>query len=471
MRARTVLVGGMVVLAQLPVGLAPRAEAISPGSSVCVEVPFAASGDVAVVNITNTGAVGEGWGALRRSDDDPVPTRSAENQFASVNFAAGTPPNPNLSMATVGTDSRVCYDGAVASHEVILDHFSTIRNSAIDASEPQRIVDSRGAARLASGDSRCVAVPRADEGDLAVINITNTQAAGAGYGALRSSDAQPLADRTDDDLYASVNFAAGTPPNPNLGLALVGSDNRVCYDGVGASHHVILDHLGNIDGARVDHSEPLRLFDSRDSGRLGVWDEVCFAVPGAELEDLAFINITNVGAAGVGYGVLRNAFQAPPQGQSGSSLTASVNFAPGTPPNPNLGVVSVGRDGVACYNGSDIGHHVVLDLFAVVDQSAVRSGASTRLVDTRPPVGPVCSDAAISDDLGARYAIEDGLCENGWAYVEFVSDEPSGDSQLIVRFSDGRWRVYTGFPTFLCRARVLADGAPVRIVDRVLWVC
>jgi hypothetical protein len=72
--------------------------------------------------------------------------RPVADQFSSVNFAANTPANPNLAVVTIGSDGRFCYDGAVADHHVILDLAAIIPAANINATDPTRILDTRGEA-------------------------------------------------------------------------------------------------------------------------------------------------------------------------------------------------------------------------------------------------------------------------------------------------------------------------------------
>lgn len=355
------------------------------GGFVCAAVAGGRPGDVAVVNITNTQAAGDGYGALRRSDDSRVPSRPIEDRYSSVNFAAGTPPNPNLAFATVGTDGRICYDGAVSDHQVILDQVGTLLDSAIDATEPIRILDTRSTGPLAPATSVCVRVPVGDPGDTVVINITNTGASGAGYGALRSSDATPVYLRPAESQFSSVNFAAGTPPNPNLALAAIGSDGAICYDGAVSSHHVILDFNGTIAKAGLTSPDPRRILDSRLDQPLRPSSSMCVAIPDASPGDVAVVNITNTGAVGQGYGTLRSSDDIAVFDRNPSARFSSVNFAASTPPNPNLSIARVGSDGRVCYDGVGAAHHVILDLAATIAASSVSGDEPSRILDTRVP--------------------------------------------------------------------------------------
>ena len=124
-------------------------------------------------------------------------------------------------------------------------------------------VYSTATARVRAGYSVCVSVPGASAGDTAVINITNTGAAAGGFGAVRASDAIPVFDRPETDQFSSVNFAANTPPNPNLAFTLIGPDGQICYDGAGADHEVILDLAATIPATNIATIDPQRILDTR----------------------------------------------------------------------------------------------------------------------------------------------------------------------------------------------------------------
>ena len=132
----------------------------------------------------------------------------------------------------------------------------------VNAIAPARLLDTRDGALVTPSSSRCVAVPGAADGDVVVVNITNTRATGTGWGALRSPSDTPVFSRPTSGQYSSVNFAADTPPNPNLSLAMI-DGGEFCYDGVVASHHVTLDLAAVIPAANVNAITPTRLLDTR----------------------------------------------------------------------------------------------------------------------------------------------------------------------------------------------------------------
>ena len=355
---------------------------VSANQSRCVAVSGAAPGDVAVVNITNTQAEGRGWGALRPYGETPVYNRPENSQYSSVNFAADTPPNPNLAFTEIGTGGQFCYDGALADHNVALDVAAVIPAVNVNAVTPTRLLDTRGGNLVAANSSRCVDVPGAAVGDVAVVNITNTQAAGSGWGALRSSDDAAVYSRPASDQYSSVNFAAQTPPNPNLAVTEVGVDGEFCYDGAIVSHHVLLDVSAVIPAANVSAVTPTRLLDTRGGSLVAANSSRCVKVPGASDGDVAVVNITNTQATGRGWGALRSPADTAVYLRPASSQYSSVNFAANTRPNPNLALALIDGDEF-CYDGTVSSHHVALDLSAVIPATNVNAITPTRVIDTR----------------------------------------------------------------------------------------
>jgi hypothetical protein len=378
--------GGSVVLAA-NTDLAVRVDVgvdsfVSANQSRCVAAPGAVEGDVAVVNITNTQAEGAGWGALRPFGEMPVYDRPVASQYSSVNFAANTPPNPNLAFTKVGAGGQFCYDGALVDHNVALDLAAVIPSANVNAVVPERLLDTRGGSLVVVNSSRCVDVPGASVGDVAVVNITNTQAAGSGWGAVRSSDDTPVYSRPTAAQYSSVNFAANTPPNPNLAVTEVGADGEFCYDGAIASHHVLLDLSAVIPAANVDAINPIRLLDTREGGLVAANSSRCVQMRFADDGDVVVVNITNTQATGTGWAALRSPSETPVYSRPTSGQYSSVNFAAGTPPNPNLALAVI-DDGKFCYDGAIASHHVALDLAAIIPAANVNAITPTRVIDTR----------------------------------------------------------------------------------------
>jgi hypothetical protein len=382
MRHLAFAVGAMLAIGASTIShSAIEAAPVPARSPLCVAIPSGAAGDVAVINITNTDATGPGYGALRASDADRIPSRPAADQYSSVNFAPGEP-DPNLAFVQIGPDGRSCYDSDGASANVILDLVATIPASKINNIEPERLADTRTQGRrVAPRRALCLSIPGATPGDVAVVNITNTDATGSGYGALRASDTRAVPSRSAAEQFSSVNFAPGAT-NPNLAFVTVGPDGRFCYDSDGGSAHVILDLVAIIPAANANASEPQRLTDTRTEGRRVLpRQELCLSVP-VTPGDVAVVNITNTHASESGYGALRSSYAPPVPSRPAAEQFSSVNFAPGAT-NPNLAFVTVGADGRLCYDSNGGSAHVILDLVATIAASNIDSIEPDRVADTR----------------------------------------------------------------------------------------
>ena len=98
-------------------------------------------GDAAIVNLTPVQANARGNGQLTSSDVTNPPTNS------NVNFAPGTI-DPNIAVAQIGTDGRVCFHNSHhADVHLIADHLGTIADTAYTPARTdgthQRTVDTR----------------------------------------------------------------------------------------------------------------------------------------------------------------------------------------------------------------------------------------------------------------------------------------------------------------------------------------
>jgi hypothetical protein len=431
---------------------------VDAGASRCVDAGPVDPSDLLFVNITNANVAGRGFATLRSSGAVP----SDSDSVSSVNFAAGTPPNPNLAPVVVGSDGRICYDGAVGAHDMILDRLGVLAAGASVELAPRRLVDTRLGSPLADGESACATVSELDPGDLAVVNITPIRATGRGYGSLRASDDVPIPQRSEPDRFSSVNFASKAAPNPNLAVATVGSDSAICYDASVSTHHVALDLVAGIVAERSARLDPIRVLDTRRDAALEPESSRCVALdrvdvggdgPSIAPGDLAIVNITPVRAAGRGYGALRSSDSRPIRDVSAAERFSSVNFANERPPDPNLSVVIVGEDATVCYDAAVSTHHVVLDLVGAVAAEAVRPIAPQRLADTRPT----------SSTCTSPLDLERGAMSSG-QLREFSDDE----FQRVVDLTSGAGirtgtpPSITGDPAADARIRALAEARGYR---------
>ncbi len=215
---------------------------IGPGGRRCLAVA-GSPGDAAMVNLTPVLAGGQGHALLVSSDVSAAPTAS------SVNYSIGTV-DPNVAIAPIGADGRVCVENArLTSVHLVADHLGTIDadayRPATSSGAPKRVLDSRQTdSPIGPGGRRCLAVA-GSPGDAAMVNLTPVLAGGQGHALLVSSDvsAAPTA--------SSVNYSIGTV-DPNVAIAPIGADGRVCVENARlTSVHLVADHLGTIDADRV----------------------------------------------------------------------------------------------------------------------------------------------------------------------------------------------------------------------------
>lgn len=361
-----------LTLAGLPPLGPPRLDA---GADVC----FAASGGTgaaAIVNLTPVAAGGTGHGVLTSSATEAPPTAS------NVNYRPGTA-DPNVAVAPVGDDGRVCYrNGDPAPVHVVADQLAAIDGNAYTAASadglPRRRLDTRvTGARVAAGGTVCFGVA-GEPGDAAIVNLTPVGADVAGHGVLTTG-----ADRPPTDA-SNTNHRPGVV-DPNLAMAPIGDDGRVCFHA--STHtavHLVADHLGSIAGEvyRPANPEgvPVRLIDTREGGgTVAPSGRRCF--PAGESGGVAVVNLTPVRAAGAGHGLLVGSDTVA------TAETSHVNFGPGSA-DPNVALAPIGQDGRVCFvNSEHAAVHLVADLLGTLDPTVVRwpsaDGTPVRRLDTR----------------------------------------------------------------------------------------
>jgi hypothetical protein len=228
--------------------------AVGPRGRLCFTAA-APPGHVALVNLTPVNATAPGSGVLISSDNVTAPTAS------NVNFAPGTV-DPNIAAAVVGGDRRVCFvNHSGASVDLVADQLLAMPAAAgeVPADGPRRLADTRiglGGTTLAPSERRCMTTV-GDPGDMAVVNLTPVNADLPGNGVLVSSDAStPIA--------SNVNFGPGTI-DPNVGIARIGADGRVCFANSGHSTvDLVADQILTIDADAVSFGgTPTRVLDTR----------------------------------------------------------------------------------------------------------------------------------------------------------------------------------------------------------------
>ena len=114
------------------------------GDPDCFPIPGGASGDTAVLNLTQTDATSSGWGAIRPSDEINMTQRSDPSSH--VNFDGSDSANPNTALSEIGLDGRVCLDSFVGENgrvNNIVDLVAVIDGDSMRDIKPQRLLDNR----------------------------------------------------------------------------------------------------------------------------------------------------------------------------------------------------------------------------------------------------------------------------------------------------------------------------------------
>jgi len=357
---------------------------------VCM--PVAGSpGDAAIVNLTPVLASGPGNGQLVSSDIAVPPVAS------NVNYAPGTV-DPNVALAPIGADGAVCYvNSEHSSVHLVADHLGTVRTSAYTPATPtgapERKLDTRvgiGAPPLPVPALGRICFPVAGSpGEAAIVNLTPVEAQAPGHGQLVSSDI------VTPPVASNVNYTVGSV-DPNVAIAPIGSDGRVCY--VNSEHaaiHLVADHLGTIRAGSYTPATPTGAPDRKVDTRVGLGagaapieplGRVCFSVAGAPGE-AAIVNLTPVDASGPGNGQLLSS------DITSAPVASNVNFRFGSF-DPNVAIAPIGNDGQVCFvNSEHAAVHLVADHLGTIRGSAYTpaspGGAPVRTVDTRSTGVPI----------------------------------------------------------------------------------
>ena len=214
-------------------------------------------GDVptAVANLTVVDATAAGYVAAGKCE-----ALAAGAQFSNVNYQAGAA-SANLSVVSGDASGQICVYSHSDAH-VIVDRVGTLDRSAgygWKLTTPKRVIDTRTSTRVPA--MGVVRIPLAVSGAGAVVNVTITQTAAAGYATIG-----PCSTLTPnvEPATSTVNYGRdGTVAN----MAFVEADDAgdVCVFTYAAAH-VIVD----IQSELVTEHElglvsvaPTRVHDSR----------------------------------------------------------------------------------------------------------------------------------------------------------------------------------------------------------------
>ncbi|HUF96800.1 MAG TPA: beta-propeller domain-containing protein [Ilumatobacter sp.] len=383
---RHVIVGASVLLAGSLVSLGVADVAVAdtdghragPLETVCVAIPDATAGDVAIVNTTVVDPSGAGYATAHNEVSNPT-------WRSSVNFAPNAT-TPNLTLTVVTAELEVCVtpSWSTTSH-FVMDLVGLVDGSAMTASEggAARLLDTRlGAAPVAPGATVCVGVPGtadAQEPTIAIVNTTVTEPETASFITVH-------ADRDHVPATSSVNFAAGQTV-ANLAFQPLSAAGTLCATAADhGSVHVLFDLIGTLDAdafARPDNGSrrilDTRLVDGPTAGQaVAEGGRVCVEVPDAHPGDVVMMNVAVTEPQGLGFATVH-------ADGAVADATSTHNFAVGQTV-ANLTATELGVDRRICATPSVTATaHFVFDYLGAID-GAVFSGppnGALRILDTR----------------------------------------------------------------------------------------
>jgi hypothetical protein len=327
-----------------------RLETASPGLSTESIVPAGTSisvkvtgGDVpstalaVALNVTATDGAAAGFLTV-------YPDGGTQPDTSSVNFLQGAA-SPNTVVAKIGTDGRIRIF-ASASVQVIVDVFGWFGpggNARLFTVVPDRVFDSRTTGGpVGTGQTIDVQIAGTTRVPLgataAILNVTATDAVGAGYLTVFPSDR----DRPD---VSSVNFEVGVA-RPNSVIAPLGADGKIKVFAF-AQTHVIVDVMGWFGTAgQSEYVEvpSTRIFDTRSpaggAAKLAPGSTTHVQIVGAIVPPNArsvLLNVTSTESDAAGFLTVYpgNAAQPP---------TSNVNYLKGQT-IPNAVIVGLGPTG------------------------------------------------------------------------------------------------------------------------------
>ena len=252
---------GIGVDGHMQIGAPDPVAILTPSARRCFEVA-GSPGDAAVVNLTPVLAQGPGFGVLVSSDVSVVPNAS------NVNYGVGSV-DPNVAVAPIGADGRVCFQNAdLTSVHLVADQVGTIVGESYvqptRSGAPRRLLDTRETGKAVAPSARRCFEVAGSPGDAAVVNLTPVLAQGPGFGVLVSSDVSVVPNASN------VNYGVGSV-DPNVAVAPIGADGRVCFQNADlTSVHLVADQVGTIVGESyvqpTRSGAPRRLLDTRDAG-------------------------------------------------------------------------------------------------------------------------------------------------------------------------------------------------------------
>jgi len=258
-----------------------------------------------------------------------------------------------------------------------------------EAVQPVRVLDTRSgfgapSGRLDPGETITLPLTQAAGADAVSLNLTATDAGGAGY-----LTAWPCGDSVP--ATSILNFVPGRTAANFVAIGV--GDGGVCL-AASAPVHVAVDLMGQFTGtADFRGAAPSRLLDTRQSGdRLAAGEELRLAISGGV--GAVAVNVTVVNPAADGFVV---AYPCGPR-----PLASTVNFRAGEVV-PNFTLVPVSGGQICLF--SSAATDLVVDRFGSSSNgAALRLTSPARLLDTRSNVGTTSGAASPANTVKLRVA-------------------------------------------------------------------
>lgn len=337
--------------------------AVAAGAEVCV--PIAGKGQVptdataVVLNLTAADATAPGYlTAYPGGFERPV--------ASNVNFVPGDAV-ANAAVIPVGPRGDVCVFNSAGSTNVIVDVSGYTRPDRegllFNATSPTRLLDTRSGGRPATGSVQRVqvggqrleggaVVPR--EARMAVVNLTATETASAGYVTAYPAGAERPS-------TSSLNVGTGAT---RANLAFVSLDASGAFELYAqASAHLVVDLVGYLQpgtGGAYMPIVPRRTYDSREPKRGKLGSQETRKIPlsgksaGIQPGGAVLANVTATEPTAAGF------FTAG----AASPVASSLNFAPGATV-PNLVATWTDANGDGYFYNHTGRTHIIVDVLGV----------------------------------------------------------------------------------------------------------
>jgi uncharacterized protein (DUF1501 family) len=306
-----------------------------------------------LLNLTVTNPTQAGWVTV-------WPTGEPRPDASNLNFSRGQTV-PNLVLCKLGNKNSVSMYLNAGTADLVADvvgYYATGGGNSLVPMTPARLLDTRSTAPIGpKGTAKLKVVGVAGlpaTGVMAVaLNVTVTQPTAPGWMTVYpSGEPRPNA--------SNLNFVKGQTV-PNLVVVKVGSDGNVAFYNENGKAHVLADIVAWFsagEGAAAVAVQPVRLLDTRKSGRVGAnakIDVVVAGVAGVPANAIAVsLNVTADQASQTSYVTVW------PSGQT-RPIASNLNMTIGqTVPNQVIAAIGDNRS-VSLYNA--FGNvHLIADL-------------------------------------------------------------------------------------------------------------